>query len=275
MSDKHLEEIKHNILTISDMEVNDDQQTSKVLLQKTRQSVDKLEHLVGDRYSLGNKQLWVIAGPIGSGKSSILSHLIDNPDFPEFFFGVNQLSDVMPIDYVVDETEKLSIMETQCSWYEGLVLRMGASLAIETSSCKKTFIEKAKSMGYTVKVIFIGNEEVETNLHRVKKRFENGGPEVAEGKVKSNFTSTMEGLSELWSLADIVEVYDNSRKTFRICALKYFDSLFLFNKETRPAWVYSYLVIASILVSQDLEKVIDYGILGTDEFFTKGIPVRA
>lgn len=68
----------------------------------------------------------------------------------------------------------------------------------------------ARARGFEVVLVYIGTENVETNLARIKNRVLTGGHDVPEEDVRRRYTRSFENLSTAIQRADHTILFDNS-----------------------------------------------------------------
>lgn len=166
--------------------------------------------------------LLVIAGPNGSGKTTITGRLradhwsegveyLNPDDIARDKFGDwNSVEAVRnAAKYVTDRREAL--------------LAASRSLAFETvfsTPDKLDFLRRAREAGYFTRVFFIGTEHPRINAARVADRVGRGGHTVPIEKIISRYGRSMSNLAAALVLAHRVYVYDNSvdGTDARLCA---------------------------------------------------------
>lgn len=189
--------------------------------------------------------LIVIAGPNGSGKTTITSRILKhewlegavyiNPDnvAQERFGDWNSPEAVMQAaQYCEEEREKC--------------LRNKQSLIFETvlsSEGKVDFIRRAHESGYFIRLFFVSTNHPSINASRIAKRVMKGGHDVPIPKIISRYQKSIVNCKRCTALADRVYIYDNSiddaeaRLLFRMTNGK----LFKLYIEDIPAWASSIL----------------------------------
>lgn len=156
--------------------------------------------------------LIVVAGPNGSGKTA-LTQLIRqhawfdgctyvNPDeiAQEKFGDWNSPEAVMK---AVNHAQR--IRET--------CLDQGQSLAFETvlsTQEKVSFVERAITKGFFVRLFFVGTDSPHINASRIALRVDKGGHDVPITKVINRYYRAMANLSIVIKLVDRAYAYDNS-----------------------------------------------------------------
>lgn len=156
--------------------------------------------------------LIVIAGPNGSGKTTITSKILKhewlegavyvNPDnvAQERFGDWNSPKAVMQATQFCEE------LREQC-------LRDGQSLIFETvlsSEGKVDFIRRAREAGYFIRLFFVSTNHPSINSSRIAKRVMKGGHDVPIPKIISRYQKSIVNCKRCVTLADRVYVYDNS-----------------------------------------------------------------
>jgi len=154
--------------------------------------------------------LFAVVGPNGSGKSSALyamqvddSLTFVNPD------------DIARIDFshIKDIEERNRLAWMSCNAQREALLSRRLSFGFETVGShpgKVEFLGKAKSLGYTITLLFVATEDPEINLQRIKHRVVQGGHDVPEEKVKARYQRTLGLLADYFDVADCASVWDNS-----------------------------------------------------------------
>lgn len=75
---------------------------------------------------------------------------------------------------------------------------------------RPNIVRTAKRLGYTTRAVFLGTETAAINIHRVRKRVEEGGHHVDETEVRRRWTAAWANLLETWEAFDTVRVLDSS-----------------------------------------------------------------
>ncbi len=157
-------------------------------------------------------RLIVVAGPNGSGKTSITQQLLMhewmdgcvyvNPDF----IARDEFGDWNAPDAVVQAAKRAAETREDC-------LTGGRSLAFETvlsAPDKMDFIRRARDAGFFVRLFFVGTDDPSINAKRVAMRVMEGGHDVPIRKIISRYTKSLAYCSVVAWVADRTYVYDNS-----------------------------------------------------------------
>ena len=156
--------------------------------------------------------LLVIAGPNGSGKTTVTTRLREE----RWSEGVEYLNpDDVARDRFGDWNSPDAVLSA-ARWTEARreeLLAAGDGIAFETvlsTDAKIDVISRAKAAGYFVRVFFIGTADPRINASRVAGRVMAGGHSVPIEKIVSRYVRSMANLSAATRLADRVYIYDNS-----------------------------------------------------------------
>jgi predicted ABC-type ATPase len=155
------------------------------------------------------KQLWLLAGGNGAGKSTFYwTHLAPKGlPFVNADLLAQQLFPHDPERHSYEAAMVASEMRTQ-------LLGEGRTFCFETvfsHPSKIDFIAQAKTMGYEVVLVFIHLDNVSLNQARIAQRVSEGGHNVPEDKVISRIPRTLTHLRQVLPLCDSVYILDNSR----------------------------------------------------------------
>jgi len=157
-------------------------------------------------------RLIVVAGPNGSGKTSITQQLLMhewmdgcvyvNPDF----IARDEFGDWNAPDAIMQAARRSAEIREHC-------LTEGRSLAFETvlsAPDKMDFIRRAGDAGFFIRLFFVGTDDPSINAKRVAMRVMEGGHDVPIPKIIGRYTKSLAYCSVVTWLADRTYVYDNS-----------------------------------------------------------------
>lgn len=156
--------------------------------------------------------LIVIAGPNGSGKTTITSKILKH-EWMEDAVYVNP--DQVAQDRFGDWNSKEAVMQAveYCEKQREDCLLDGKSLIFETvlsSENKVAFIRRAREAGFFIRIFFVATSHPSINAARIAQRVMEGGHDVPITKVISRYYKSILNGKRCASLADRVYIYDNS-----------------------------------------------------------------
>ena len=156
--------------------------------------------------------LIVIAGPNGSGKTTITSKILRH-EWLEGAVYVNP--DQVAQDRFGDWNSPEAVLQAAqyCEEQREECLRQGQSLIFETvlsSDGKVDFIRRAHEAGYFIRIFFVSTAHPAINAARIAQRVMEGGHDVPISKVISRYYKSILNCKRVAAIADRVYVYDNS-----------------------------------------------------------------
>ena len=155
-----------------------------------------------------SKNVMVIAGPNGSGKTTFVSeYLRDSED--SVYISADAIA-----ERLVSRPEEMDSVKIQAGrrFIKEIheLIEAGTDFIVEVTLSGKGFariIDRLKSAGYTVAIVFIFLKSAETSVARVRNRVQAGGHHVPTEDVirrfyrsKHNFWYTYRELVDRWSL---------------------------------------------------------------------------
>jgi predicted ABC-type ATPase len=156
--------------------------------------------------------IWVIAGPNGGGKSSIVGEMIResgadyfNPD--EY---TQKLADRNP-GLPLEDANALAWEEGKRRLEEAISRRQ--SFAFETTLGGRTIsrlLHRAADCGMILKVWYVALDGPDRHVARVKARVDRGGHDVPERRIRERYDESRANLARLMPKVAAVKVYDNS-----------------------------------------------------------------
>ena len=156
--------------------------------------------------------LIVIAGPNGSGKTTITSKILRH-EWLEGAVYVNP--DQVAQDRFGDWNSPEAVLQAAqyCEEQREACLRQGKSLIFETvlsSDGKVDFIRRAHKAGYFIRIFFVSTAHPTINAARIAQRVMEGGHDVPINKIISRYQKSILNCKRVAAIADRVYVYDNS-----------------------------------------------------------------
>ncbi|MCM1309876.1 MAG: zeta toxin family protein [Bacteroides sp.] len=158
--------------------------------------------------------LIVIAGPNGSGKTTITTEVIES-DWMEdsIYINPNNIAQEKFGDW--NSSSAILKAANYCAELREQCLAERKSLIFETvlsAPDKVDFIRRAKSAGYFVRLFFIATEDPRINASRIATRVMEGGHDVPISKIISRYGKSIINCLRISREVDRLYVYDNSRE---------------------------------------------------------------
>ena len=157
-------------------------------------------------------ELIVIAGPNGSGKTSVTQRFLHH-EWGEGVIYINP--DQVAKDIFGDWNSGSSILKAAnyCEIWRERCLKERTSFVFETvfsSPEKIDFIMRAKQAGFFIRVFFIATAHPSINASRIANRVMEGGHDVPITKIISRFYKSIMNCEVIAKFVDRLYVYDNS-----------------------------------------------------------------
>ncbi|SHA22400.1 hypothetical protein BTHERMOSOX_1273 [Bathymodiolus thermophilus thioautotrophic gill symbiont] len=159
-----------------------------------------------------NPTLSIIAGPNGSGKTTITEQFLEhewlgnatyvNPDIiaQEKFGGWDNKESFVKAANYAQEIRENCIKNKQSLVFE----------TVFSTDEKIKFVKKALEAGFFIRFFFIATEGPEINASRIASRIMKGGHNVPLDKIISRYYKSIVNCARVINLVDRVYVYDNS-----------------------------------------------------------------
>ncbi|WP_289823950.1 zeta toxin family protein [uncultured Duncaniella sp.] len=156
--------------------------------------------------------LIVIAGPNGSGKTSVTSKILHhkwledseyiNPDnvARDIFGNWNDRDSILKAANYCNEWREKCLIEKKSHIFE----------TVMSAADKVDYILRAKNAGFFVRLFFVSTESPTINAKRVAKRVIDGGHDVPIPKIISRYDKSIGNCVALAPYVDRLYVYDNS-----------------------------------------------------------------
>jgi predicted ABC-type ATPase len=156
--------------------------------------------------------LIVIAGPNGSGKTSLTTQVLQH----RWIEGCTYINpDDLAHDVFGDWNSPDAVLKAAqlAGERREICLRRGGSMAFESvlsAPDKVEFIERAKAKGFFVRVFFVGTDHPSINAARIARRVMEGGHDVPIQKIIGRYAKSISNCAAVATFVDRVYVYDNS-----------------------------------------------------------------
>ncbi len=157
-------------------------------------------------------ELIIIAGPNGSGKTSITQKFLHH-EWAEGTIYINP--DEVARDRFGDWNSREAIINAAdyCSKWREECLKDRKSFVFETvmsAEDKIDFIIRAKQAGFFIRLFFISTSHPSINAARIASRVMKGGHDVPIPKIVSRYYKSIENCKAISSVVNRLYVYDNS-----------------------------------------------------------------
>lgn len=157
-------------------------------------------------------ELIVIAGPNGSGKTSVTQKFLRH-EWAEGTVYINP-DEVAKVKFGDWNSQKAVLDAARyCAEWRERCLKEKASFVFETvfsAADKLDFILRAKQAGFFVRLFFISTDDPSINASRIAKRVMKGGHDVPITKIISRYYKSITNCKTIAPIVDRLYVYDNS-----------------------------------------------------------------
>jgi predicted ABC-type ATPase len=159
-------------------------------------------------------EIYVIAGANGSGKSTISKSLVKQIDIPIIDPDeiAREINPVNPAQAAM-QAGRMAIDRAQ------IYINKPVSFGVETTLSGRNYLKLMKSLkesSWAVNLIYIGIDNPETNIRRVRERVERGGHTVPMDDIRRRYERSLDNLAKAIAIADLVTIYDNSERQFSL-----------------------------------------------------------
>ena len=157
-------------------------------------------------------ELIIIAGPNGSGKTSIIQKFLHH----EWAEGTTYINpDQIAKDTFGDWNDKEAVLKAAnySSDLREKCLAEKRSFVFETvfsAQDKIDFVIRAKQAGFFIRIFFISTSNPAINASRIAKRVMEGGHDVPITKIISRYNKSIQNCKIVAPIIDRLYVYDNS-----------------------------------------------------------------
>jgi predicted ABC-type ATPase len=157
-------------------------------------------------------ELIVIAGPNGSGKTSVTQKFLHHEwSDGTIYINPDDVANEMFGDW--NSQEAVIKSANYCAELREKCLQNKESFVFETvfsAEDKVEFLYRAKQAGYFVRLFFISTNSPEINAARIAKRVMEGGHDVPITKIISRYYKSIANCITISKYVDRLYVYDNS-----------------------------------------------------------------
>lgn len=182
------------------------------------------------------KELYVLAGGNGSGKSTYFDRFIK--DQGVFFVNADKIAKQKYSGGTSEDSKKAQVEAARLC---ASLLLAGTPFCFETvfsHESKVELIKKAKSLGYNITLIYIHLDGPALNVARVKQRVDSGGHPVPEDRIRKRIPRTIGHIKTALVYIDHGLFYDNTddmNPFVEVCEL--LNGKLDFLGKTPPQWL--------------------------------------
>ena len=186
-----------------------------------------------------NKQILIITGGVGAGKSTVTYNLIKHLNLEDFLFigtdtiyystfagegsfDINRYNDARKFtDEIISQyvaNNKSFIWET-----------------VFSKEKKFNFLEQCRLNGYKIITIFVGEESPEIQIERSSKRVQNDGYHFVEPEfIKDRYNKTLSAIERLNNCSNTFITFDNSAEKIKLVYYRSNEEQYI--ADTIPQW---------------------------------------
>lgn len=156
--------------------------------------------------------LCIVAGPNGSGKTTTTIQLLESEwSTDSLYINPDNIAQETFGDWNSPEAVLKAAQFSTLKRYECLEKKQDFVFETVFSSGEKLeFVRKAKEAGFFIRLFFICTSDPEINVHRITKRFLEGGHEVPISKIISRYYKSLANAAQAIKVVDRAYIYDNS-----------------------------------------------------------------
>ena len=169
-----------------------------------------------------DKKYYVIfAGVNGAGKSSTYRLLANDSEFWRNRVNSDEILRDMGGDWrnPADQAKamKEAIKRIDYNFKNGISFNQETTLTGRTALMN---IKRAKELGYTVTMYYVGVKNADVAIQRVEKRVKQGGHGVSETDVRRRYEGSLQNLVQAIPMCDYVRIYDNTDRLRKIAVFE-------------------------------------------------------
>ena len=174
--------------------------------------------LRGVNLNISDGEFVTVIGTNGAGKSTLYQILDNLKKMPRVNTDeiVKELGDWRNTSDVL-KAGKIAVQLIDKYFSEGI------SFNQESTLCGKSIIKnfkRAKQLGYTIELHYVGVDSVETAKRRVAERVQNGGHGIPESDIEKRYFQSFSNLQYLLKECDLAVFYDNSNSFHRFAIFR-------------------------------------------------------
>jgi len=181
-----------------------------------------------------NKQLWVLAGGNGSGKSTFYRTQLEPLGLP--FINADVLAKELYPESPEEHSYEAAKLATEMRFR---LLNEGRNFCFETvfsHPSKIDFVAQARALNYEIILVFIHLDELALNQARVMQRVSEGGHNVPEDKITARIPRLLVNIKKTLPLCDRVYILDNSSFDKPFQQVAFIQNSQMQKKMSLPGW---------------------------------------
>ena len=189
----------------------------------------------------GAPALVVVAGPNGAGKSTFIDLYVQRLGLP--YVNADHIARILKAAQPAlsqCELDQRAFEEAERLRDDMLELRLGfctETVFSDPVGSKLDFLDRARTAGFFVTLVFIGLEHPGISIGRVQQRVARGGHDVPVDRLRARFPRTLENLRAAIPIVNEVFLFDNSSADvpYRFAA-RYADGQLVAHHPPLPRW---------------------------------------
>lgn len=189
------------------------------------------------------KQLWILAGGNGAGKSTFYRTRLEPLGIP--FINADQIAKEIYPDDPEGNSYNAARVAAQMRVEQ---IHAGNSFCFETvfsHPSKIDFLAQAKALGYQIILVLVHLESVDLNKARISQRISAGGHYVPDEKVAQRIPRTLAHVKKAIPLCDQVRVLDNSSSDYPFAPiLSIIDGQVMYHTNPLPEWALEFGILS-------------------------------
>jgi len=155
-----------------------------------------------------------LAGPNGAGKTTFFEQYLDRLGLP--YVNADRIARVLRSTdptAASDDIDRRAFGEAErlrTSFVEAAVSFCTETVFSDPASAKLKFLKRARASGFAIFLIFVGLDDPDLAVARVKQRVHHGGHDVPDAKLRARFPRILANLRGAIPIVDEAFLFDNS-----------------------------------------------------------------
>jgi predicted ABC-type ATPase len=177
--------------------------------------------------------LTVVAGANGSGKSTLTKLYAGNTLLIDPDAIAREISPANPSTAAIAAGRQALNLSQQ-------YIQSGHSFIVETTLAGNSYLKlmrEVKNLGWLVALVYIGIENPNINLQRVRDRVKLGGHDVSGADILRRYERSLANLSKAAKIADQLTLYDNSTDAGHQLIATVEDGQIVIHVQELPGWL--------------------------------------